>query len=377
MSIKIDQVVLFDLLQRAFPLVPLKSSLQILSNFRIFFENGELNVFATDLDHSIAVSAKVNGRDTFDFTVNAKKIFEIVRELPQDTITIDVDENVLLLENESGFSCKIAGTAAGDFPGFPVLDNTTDFEINATILKNLIKKSEFAVAKDETRPCLTGILWEISNNRTGMVATDGHRLGSSFINGNFKVTDKISLIVSPKSLNQVIKNIDFSGEEKNINISVNEKYILFYNDKMKICTKQIEGPYPDYEKVIPLNNPKTAIVDKQALYNAVKRVSILSNNKTHLIKCTFSKDNLEIIVHNREIGGEAHEKTPIIYGGEKHTVGFNGQYFNEIINIIETPKIRIDMNTQISACLLIPNHEESVSTEDLFLIMPLRIIDEN
>jgi DNA polymerase-3 subunit beta len=147
---------------------------------------------------------------------------------------------------------------------------------------------------------------------------------------------------------------------------------------MVLCSKLIEGPYPDYEKVIPRNNTKIAIVDKSDLQNAVKRVSVLSNNKTHLVKFSFVKDEVEIMVMNREIGGEARQKVMIDYSGEDHTIGFNASYFSEILNMITTPKLKIEMNTQISACLLFPQYEkeEDKKSDNTFLIMPLRIMEE-
>ena len=143
-------------------------------------------------------------------------------------------------------------------------------------------------------------------------------------------------------------------------------------------SKLLEGPYPDYSKVIPKNNPKNAIIDRNLLQLSVKRVSVLANQKTHLIKFLFSKNILEIVVSNNEIGGEARDKISIFYENDDTAIGFNSHYLLEILEIIKTDKIRIEMNTQISACLIFPVHEkeETRTSEDLFLIMPLRILDD-
>jgi len=379
MECTINKSALYDLIQKTYPIVPLKSSLQILSNIKISFKNGVLELSATDLDHSIIASAPVSFEDIKEITVNAKKLFEIVRELPEGDIFLEIDENVLIIQSKKGFSCKIAGTNTNDFPEFPTVQEGRSVQIEIATLKDLIFKSSFAVSKDESRTCLCGIFWTIENNKTGMVATDGHRLGYSFISGNYGAQEKYSMIVSQKTLLHLIRITDEAGQEKSITVTKDEKYILFTNKTVKLCSKLIEGPYPDYDKAIPKSNPKIAVVEKEKLLEGLKRVSILSNQKTHLVKFLFDQDQLEISVFNRDIGGEAHEVVPIAYSGETHTIGFNALYLMEIISIIKQPKIKMEMNTQISACLLFPHYdkEEEKKSDDTFLIMPLRILEES
>ncbi len=378
MSISIQKKDLNDLMQKAFPIIPAKSSLQILSNFKLTYTGFHLEISATDLDHSLKVAGTATGDGSLDVTVNARKAFEIVRELPDGNIILDVDENVLSINCESGFSCKIAGADSRDFPGFPEVSSSNEFEISTQSLKEMIVKSSFAVAKDESRACLCGILWEINSNKSGMVATDGHRLGSTFVNIPLQIQDTIKGIVSPKSLINLIKIADGKTPDDKVKVNIGEKYVTFSTPGMVMCSKLIDGPYPDYTKVIPRVNPKKAIIEREMLQNAVRRVSVLSNQKTHLVKFTFSKDNLEIVVLNKDIGGEAREVVPVEYNEDTHAIGFNGQYMSEILDIIKSPKIRMEMNTQISACLIFPvdEKEENILSEDLFLIMPLRIMDE-
>jgi len=378
MSISIQKKDLFDLLQKAFPIIPAKSSLQILTNFKLTYTGFNLEVSATDLDHSMRVISSASGTGPFDVTVNGRKAFEIVRELPDGNVTLSLDENVLIIQSDSGFSCKIAGSDSRDFPGFPDISSDNEFEISSSQLKDLILKSSFAVAKDETRACLCGIFWEINSDKTGMVATDGHRLGSSFINSAFPIESKVSGIISPKSVLNLVRILDSKTADELVKVNIGDKYISFSTPNLMMCSKLIEGPYPDYTKVIPRNNPKKAIIDKSILQNAVRRVSVLSNQKTHLVKFGFSKGNLEIVVLNRDIGGEAREIISIDYDNDSHNIGFNGQYLSEILDIIKTPKVMIEMNTQISACLIFPAYENETDkkSEDLFLIMPLRIMEE-
>jgi len=377
MSITVNKKDLFEALQKAFPIIPLKSSLQILSNFKLSFNNNIIEISATDLDHFLRVFSPAQGNETFDVTVNARKLFEIVRELPDGIVFMDISENVLILKSEKGFSCKIAGSDVHDFPGFPDEGTNSSIEILSTVLKDLIVKSSFAAAKDESRAVLCGVLFELSGQSVGMVSTDGHRLGSSFHSIDIKDDTKFDCIISPKSLNSLTRIIETKADST-IQIKIGEKYICFSSEYFTMYSKMLDGPYPDYTKVIPKNNPKSAIIEKNSLQIAVKRVSVLSNQKTHLIKCTFTPNLLEIIVSNRDIGGEARDVIAIDYSNDEHSIGFNSHYLLEILDIIKTEKIKIEMNTQISACLIFPHYENAtdMTSEDTFLIMPLRIIDE-
>jgi DNA polymerase-3 subunit beta len=369
----------FEIIQKAYPIIPSKTSLQILLNFKLTFSPDILEITATDLDHSIKLKTAINGDGEFEITVNAKRLFEIVRELHDDELSIDIDENVLIIESGGSFSCKISGADTLDFPKFPEIDNFNQIEMSSNVLKDLIVKSNFAVSKDEARACLCGVLFEVENNTVGMISTDGHRLGSSFCKGEYNLDSKVSSIVSQKSLLHLVRIMDIEDTSSNVKVLFSEKYIVFNTDTFTLCSKLIDGPYPDYKRVIPNNNPKKVTIEKNILLESVRRVSVLSNQKTHLVKFVFSLNELEIVVLNSDIGGEARQIVPIHYEGEEHIIGLNAAYFSEILNIIKTPTIRLEMNTQISACLIFPCYEkeEDKTSEDLFLIMPLRILEEN
>jgi len=379
MSIQIQKKDLLEAMQKVYPIVPSKSSLMILCNFRISYADSILEVSATDVDHSLRVTAGASGDGVIDIAVNAKKIFDVVRELPEGSVTLDVDGMVLLLESESGFYCKISGADPSDFPGIPSMDGGVGFSVDALALRDMIDKSSFAVAKDESsRGSLCGVLWELRSDKMGMVSTDGHRLGCSFIDINLPVGESISRIVSQKSNATLVRITDKDNTDEILKVVVGEKYISFSTPSFTMVSKLIEGQYPEYSKVIPKNNPKIVIADRVSIFDAARRVSVMSNAKNNLIKFVFKNGEVEVGAVNKEIGGEARESVAVEYDGDEHVVGFNGKYFTEILGILKTEKMRLEMNTQISACVVYPvyaDEKEKVS-EDLFLIMPLRILDE-
>ena len=376
MALQILQKDLFSLLQKACPVAPAKSSLQILSNIKLCVHEGTIDVVATDLDHSIQVQGSIEGSDVFEVAINARKAFDLVREIPEGMVGIDVDENVVSLISEKGFSCKVAGTDVRDYPDFPQIEESASFSVTASDMKRMVQRSVFAVSKDSSRSCLCGVNWVMGDGSMTMVATDGHRLGRCTLPTDHLPVEPTSAIISPKSLIHMCRSIDSEPSSSLIHVSLGSEYVVFSLGTLRLCSKLIDGPYPDYEKVIPRENPKAAVIDRSMLVDAVRRVSILSNQKTHLVKFSFLQQQLEIVVLNRDIGGEAREVLPAEYEGEQHSIGLNAHFLNEILGIIDSPRVRFEMNTQISACLIYPVHEEALRTDDLFLIMPLRIMDE-
>lgn len=378
MSVTIPRDQLFDLVQKAYAVAPQKSTLQILMNLMISCSGSGIEVSATDLDQSIVCSGRASGKGSFNVAVNSRKLFDIVREMPAGEVSIAEDENVLSIASEKGFSCKVAGADVADFPGLPDVADTVDFSISGRDFRKLAQRSTFAVARDTTRSCLCGVLVEVDGEGVRMVGTDGHRLGSSMCRFATGVRSRVSAIASPKSLEHVARITEADAEDQTLSISVGEKYLVIAGRDFRLCSKLLDGPYPDYAKVIPKNNPKSAVLERTALIDAVRRVSVLSNQKTHLIKLKFEEGTLEAAVVNREIGGEAREVVPIAYDGEVHSIGFNAQYLSEILGIAGGQKVKLEMNTQISACLVLPLDEKSgaVVPDELFLIMPLRLMDE-
>lgn len=369
---------LVDILQKAFPLIPSTSSLQMLLNMKIDLRPEYMEVSATDLDHSIIVRNQISGEGECSFTINAKKLIEVARELHEGELSLDVKESILTIHSGGNFSCKIACGDATDFPSFPQISDSVDMDIPVSRIIDMVTKSSFAVSKDETRVCLCGVLWEFDRSGTTMVATDGHRLGTCSYQCENITEEKNVCIVSPKTLTQVVKLIKNSEKGTDIHVSLGDKYIVFRDSSFELISKLIDGPYPNYEKVIPTNNPRKCIVDRCTLIDAVRRVSVLSNQKTHLVKFVFKTQELEISVLNKDIGGEAHHTIPVDYDGEEHVVGFNAAYLTEILGIADTDRVLIEMNTNISACLIFPQHdkEDNYEGQNLFLIMPLRIIGE-
>ncbi len=374
MAFSIQKTALMDLVQKAYPVVPSRTSLQVLNNFKMSFVDGNLNIVASDLDNFVRVTGPIQGEGDVEIAVNARKLFEVLKEIGDELLQLKVVDNTLHISSETGFSCMLMGVDLREFPHFPESDFAERLIITREDFNALVSKSSFAVSRDESRACLCGVLWEISAERTGMVATDGHRLGASFIHTALGTDQELSAIVPPKSLNHIMKTIELSDVD-DVAFSIFDKHILFSIEGFTLSTKLIDGPYPDYEKGIPREFAKVATIDRVNLYNAIKRVSVLSNRKTSLIKCVFSEGQLALSANNREIGAQGNQILPVAYSGEELIIGFNSAYLLEILSVVNTDKITLEMNNQVSAAVLHPLNEEESSSDDVFLIMPLRIFE--
>ena len=371
MAVSLNKNFLLDVIQKTFPVIPNRTSLQVLSNFKIVVQDGVLSITASDLDNFVLAKTTVDGDDSFEIAVNARKLFDIVRELDNALVTLEVKENMFYITSETGFACSLSGVDLIEFPNFPDNGYGEVKTISVELFKNLVEKSSFAVSRDESRASLCGVLWEQKDGQMDMIATDGHRLGLSYIQSE---GEDFSVIVSPKSLNHVVKTAENVGIEE-IQFSFNEKQVIFTVDTFILNTKLIDGPYPDYNKGIPKEFSKTAVIDREELISIVRRVAIFTNKKTNLIKFTFNENELSVSASNRDILAEATQTVSVEYEGDSAiTLGFNHFFLTEILNIIKTPKVTFKLNAEVSAVIILPVEESSVS-EDIYLLMPLRIFE--
>ena len=377
MSFVISRNGFMDVVSKTIPVIPSKTSLQVLNNFKMTFSSDKLEIMASDLDNFVRASTPITGSGDAEIAVNAKKLMGQLKEIGDEQLTVEIANNELVIENETGFKCKITGVDLQEFPHFPESSYDDSHSIDSELFKRLVDKSSFAVSKDGARACLCGVLWEFFPERTGMIATDGHRLGASFIDVALGFEDDRSIIVPNKSLLHIAKNVDILSSET-ISFSISDKHIVFSTDNFTLSSKLIDGPYPDYDKGIPKEFSKTSVVDRANLLGAVKRVTVASNKPPHLVKMAFNENSMEVAAKNIEDGYDAKQTLPTKYVGDgDHLIGFNGVYLSEILSIIDSEKIRIEMNSQVSAAVIFPSIEdgEDKISDDLFLIMPLRITD--
>ena len=265
---------------------------------------------------------------------------------------------------------KLLGLSRDEFPAFPGVKFQDGWKIRSGELQKLISHTAFAVSTEESRPILNGVLWELRSDRMRMVATNGHRLAKIDLGFKGGATDSVDMIVPPKALEQVRRL--FPPDEE-LEIARGDNHLGFRSPFTSVFTRVIEGPYPNYEQVIPRDNDRHARVDKALLTSALKRMSVVASDQTHRIRLSFNSAMLKFSVQTPDLG-EAQDEMAIQYEGDPLDIGFNGSYLLEILRYMPTDEVRITFKAPERAATVEPEGWNDPA-KFLCLIMPLRLVD--
>lgn len=350
--------------------IPAKTTLPVLANILVETTERGIKLSGTDLDIAVSTEVTADVETRGAVTIPAKKLSEIARELPPSPVKIAaIGEQRITLEcGRSRF--KLLGLPRDEFPSFPVVKFNESWRIKSGDLQKLISHTSFAVSTEESRPILNGVLWELRSDRMVMVATNGHRLAKMEMAVESNSGPSHDLIVPPKALDQVRRL--FPAEEE-LEIARGENHIGFRSPFTSVFSRLIEGPYPNYELVIPRDNDRTAVADKVALISALKRMSVIASDQTHRIRLSFNSGMLKFSVQTPDLG-EAQDELPIRYTGDQLDIGFNASYLLEILRYIPTDEVKLTFKAPERAATLEPEGWSDPAAY-LCLIMPLRLVD--
>lgn len=349
--------------------IPAKTTLPVLANILVETTERGIRLSGTDLDIAVSMEVTADVETLGAITIPAKKLSEIARELPPAPVKIAaVGEQRITLEcGRSKF--KLLGLPRDEFPTFPQVRFHESWRVRSGDLQKLISHTSFAVSTEESRPILNGVLWELRADRMRMVATNGHRLTrmdlpiSSGIAGG-------DLIIPPKALDQVRRL--FPAEEE-LEVAQGDNHLGFRSPFTSVFTRLIEGPYPNYEQVIPRDNDRVAIADKVALISALKRMSVIASDQTHRIRLSFNSGLLRFSVQTPDLG-EAQDELSIRFTGDPIDIGFNANYLLEILRYMPTDEVRLTLKAPERAATVEPENWSDPSSY-LCLVMPLRLMD--
>src|SRR5687767_1632767 len=266
--------------------IPAKTTLPVLANILVETTEKGIRLSGTDLDIAVSTEVSADVETAGSITIPAKKLTEIARELPPAPVRVAAsgEQRVVLDCGRSHF--KLLGLPRDEFPTFPAIRFQESWRVKSGELQKLISHTAFAVSTEESRPILNGVLWELRPERMRMVATNGHRLARMDV--PIKAVDAPSsdLIVPPKALEQIRRL--FPADEE-LEIAKGDNHLGFRSPFTAVFTRLIEGPYPNYQQVIPKDNDKYAIADKVALTSALKRMSVIASDQTHRIRLSFNQ----------------------------------------------------------------------------------------
>lgn len=348
--------------------IPTRTTLPVLANILLEAEDGAVRLSGTDLDTAVSVRIAAEVAEPGAITAPAKKLQEIARELPGSVEVSTQGDTITITSGRSRF--RLNGLPRDEFPAFPRVDFEERWRITGQEIAQLITHVSFAASTEETRPILNGVLWQLGEREMRMVATNGHRLAKMTlpIEGDAHVPAG-DLIVHPKALQQVQK---LFGPEESVEVARSENHLGFRTENVQVFTRLIEGPYPNYEQVIPKDNDKTLVAEKAALNSAVRRMAIVASDQTHRIRMSLGGAMMKFSVQTPDLG-EATEELPVEYQGDPLEIGFNAQYLLELLRYMPTDEVRMSFKAPERAATMEPVGNED-TPDYLCLVMPLRLL---
>ncbi len=345
-----------------------RNTLPILSNILLETEKNTLYLSCTDLEITIRshISAEITASGSI--TLPAKRLLEIIRELPEKDIHITLNDNhvVTLKCDKSVF--KINGLPKDDYPVFPTVKTAEGITLSQKDLKDMIKKTIFSVSSDETRYVLNGVLMvsDPTKNIFRMVSTDGHRL--SYIESTLdkKPAEALNNIIPSKALHELNKTL---GEDGEVLIQLSDNQIIFSISQMVLISRLIEGQFPNFNQVIPKEYDKSITCNTGEIISATRRVALMASDKSNSINYSFSNNKLLITSNIPEVG-EAQEEVEINYSGESIITAYNAKYMLDILKNIGSPECLIELTSNLNPGVIKPKDN---GFNYLCVIMPMRI----
>ena len=366
MKISISREKLLGPLQIVSNVVEKRQALPILSNVLVAVSEQEITLTGTDMEVEVVVRIENPSKDTGSSTLPARKLLDICRALPADaTIELDVkDTRTTLKSGRSRFA--LATLPSKDFPTLGDTPATVTLKVDAKLLRDLIADTQFAMAHQDIRYYLNGLLLELSSSGVRAVATDGHRMALAEMEWSSGVTEPVQVIVPRKGVAEISRLLAEAGGE--VELHVGQTHLKLQTPERTITTKLIDGKFPDYQRVIPAKSDKIVTGDRESLRQGLARTSILSSEKFRGVRLMLKKDMLQALAHNPE-HEEAEEELPVEYSGPELEIGFNVVYLLEVLAAIKTEKVQLEFATADRSCLVLPIGDQTRK----YVIMPMRL----
>ncbi|MFH1783592.1 MAG: DNA polymerase III subunit beta [bacterium] len=353
-----------------------KGGLPILSNILLEADStsqNKLKLVSTDLEVGIKCIIAADVARKGAVTVPAKKFGDIVRELPDKEIQIEVSKENKIIITCDKIVFRVVGLPKDEFPILPEFKHENIFSVKQGVLKDIIRKTIFAISTDETRYVLNGLYLQTTNNKIEVVSTDGRRLSYIVAGPLPKSGKKLNVIIPAKAINELNRIL---GREGDVKISFSENQISFELDNILLVSRLIEGRFPNYEQVIPKGCPIKLQLKTQELLDAVKRISLLAPEKAESIKITISNDKMMISAISQGVG-EAEEEVGVSYKGDSFELAYNPRYIGDVLKNIDTEMVKLEFTDSASPAIIRPEVKAAAKDKDkesyLCVIMPMRL----
>jgi len=347
--------------------VPNKATLPILETILFESEDGQLRLTATDLEISIIESMDADIDDGGAVAIPARRLIETLRQLPDIPVAFEVDEKFNIKFRTDKGTYKLVGEDPDEFPEVPNLDEGHTLDTTKENILKAIDKTLFAVSNDDLRPAMMGVYFDIGPDESKFVATDGHRL-VKYIKQDLTSEKEIDFIVPEKALNLVQKAL----HDEDCAMTVTEDHVRFTSGNTVVITRLINEQYPNYESVIPKDNEKKLVINKEQMLATVKRVAIFSSSTTRQIRLQLHPDKLTIRAEDIDMSSEAKETIACEYDNEEMEIGFNAKYLADVLGNVDGDDVYFEFSTPNRAGIVKPS-EEDEDEQILMLVMPVML----
>lgn len=369
MEIKINRNTFLDGIQKTLGIVEKKTTMPILNNILISGEANKLKIVATDREISLISYYDAEILEKGEITLSAKKLYEMVREIQGEIINFNKINNVVKISCQRAVY-KIPGLPADDFPNISDDKELKFFDISGVVIKDLIGKTSFAMATDEMRKNLNGVLMEVGSEGTSgyfrMVATDGHRLALAKCGTSEMVPDIGKGIIIPrKGLMEIKKVID---ENENVKIGLHKNMLVIKTGNTILKVSLVDADYPDYKRVIPVERGIGVVLEKESFLHSLRRMNVVSSERYSGVILSFSSGKMTLNSTNLDVG-EAMEEIDINYSGDDIDVGFNVNYLIDAISVVDGDNILFEVGQGLKPSVIKPSDNDDF----LCIVMPLKI----
>ena len=350
-----------------------RSTIPILSNVLLKAADGRLQIAATDLDVTILSSCAAKIITPGGVTIEAKRLFDVVRSLPDDDVHVTMQENNSMLIESGTAKFRLLGLPAEDYPTLPTVNSEDAYTLPLAELKTMVGKVKFAITHEETRFQLNGALLKIQPTKMEMVATDGHRMALiNFPQGNGKSkAAELTILIPRKALEEILRLE--SGEDGVVRFGVSENHLFFEAGERRLLARMIDVNFPNYMEVIARDNDRHVMVDRERLLATIRRISLVANERTRAVRFDFAPGKLTVSSTNPELG-DARETVPIDYAGNPFFVGLNAAYVTDFLSAVDTPSVALDLKDENSQCIGRPSkNDDDLPYEYLYVVMPMRL----
>lgn len=345
------------------------NTLPILDNFLFELENGQLKVYASDMETTVVGMLEVEGQESGSVAVPARLLLDTLKTFPEQPLTFSNEENQLTISHDKGNS-ELAVANPDEFPKTVEVEEPESITVMGDLIATAINKTIFAAGNDDLRPVMSGVFFQFNSDGLTFVATDAHKL-VKYHRSDASATQTAEFIMPKKPLN-LLKSM-LQGDESEVLIEYNENNARFTFENTTLICRLIDGKYPNYEAVIPKENPNQLTIDRNQLLNSVRRVSIFSNRTTHQIRLTMAGAELNISAEDLDYSNKAEERLTCDYQGDDMQIGFNSKFLLEMLNHLDSDEVHLKMSLPNRAGILSPVDGTEEGEQITMLVMPVML----